>query len=64
MAGARAPGNGLRRGSMQTGVRQSAGPCRILQGQGCTDPGLGAGSCRILKGSPRGSTTELVCPSN
>eukprot|EP00959_Pyramimonas_sp_CCMP1952_P440823 9229378-Pyramimonas_sp.AAC.1 len=34
----RSPGNGSRsickRGSMQTGVSQSAGFCRILQGQG------------------------------
>ncbi|CAK0799390.1 unnamed protein product [Prorocentrum cordatum] len=37
------------RGSMLTGVRKSARSCRILQGQGRIDPGLGAGSCRILQ---------------
>eukprot|EP00959_Pyramimonas_sp_CCMP1952_P323311 6765423-Pyramimonas_sp.AAC.1 len=34
---------------MQTGVSQSAGSYRILQGQGRTDLGLGAGSRRILQ---------------
>eukprot|EP00959_Pyramimonas_sp_CCMP1952_P380632 7974694-Pyramimonas_sp.AAC.1 len=49
----------LGRGSVQTGVSQSARCCRILQGQGRIDPGLGAGPClgagfcRILQDSAR-----------
>ncbi|CAK0844351.1 unnamed protein product [Prorocentrum cordatum] len=39
----------LRRGSVQTGVSQSARSCRILQRQGRIDPGLGAGVRRILQ---------------
>eukprot|EP00959_Pyramimonas_sp_CCMP1952_P210194 4398502-Pyramimonas_sp.AAC.1 len=39
------PLSGLKgRGSWQTGVSQSAGSCRALQNQGCTDPGQPAGS--------------------
>ncbi|CAK0856540.1 unnamed protein product [Prorocentrum cordatum] len=45
----RAMSGALRRGSLQTGVSQSAGSCRILLGQGRIDPGLGAVSCRILQ---------------
>eukprot|EP00959_Pyramimonas_sp_CCMP1952_P343038 7186104-Pyramimonas_sp.AAC.1 len=34
--------------------QQSARSCRILQGQGRTDPGLGAGSCSSLQGPAHG----------
>eukprot|EP00959_Pyramimonas_sp_CCMP1952_P180986 3784538-Pyramimonas_sp.AAC.1 len=48
---------------MQAGVSQSDRSCRILQGQGCTDPGLGAGSCRILQ-SPTGPGLDGPGPAD
>ncbi|CAK0880514.1 unnamed protein product [Prorocentrum cordatum] len=39
----------------QAGVSQSAGYCRVLQSQGCMDPGWRAGSCRKAPSSSTGS---------